>query len=76
LDRGFSHFYKEYDTIGKTLFEGVNKMSMYEEYTLRDGTKKIIKKVEGRSLQQEMKLLGISEKDILSIQLVTKPSSK
>jgi hypothetical protein len=51
-------------------------MTMYEEYTLRDGTKKIIKKVEGRSLRQEMKLLGISEKDILSMQLVTKPSSK
>ncbi|WP_172460880.1 hypothetical protein [Priestia endophytica] len=51
-------------------------MAMYEEYTLRDGTTKFIKKVEGRSLQQEMKLLGISEKDILSMQLVTKPSSK
>jgi hypothetical protein len=41
---------------------------MYEEYTLRDGTIKTIKKVKGRSLKEEMKLLGISERDILSIQ--------
>jgi hypothetical protein len=47
---------------------------MYEEYTLRDGTIKTIKKVEGRSLQQEMKLLGITERDISSMQLLDKAS--
>lgn len=49
-------------------------MIMYQEYTLRDGTKKSIKVVEGRSYKEEMKLLGITERDILSMQLLDKKS--
>ncbi|MGG1215863.1 hypothetical protein ABE236_00060 [Priestia endophytica] len=47
---------------------------MYQEYTLRDGTIKTIKVINGRSIQEEMRLLGISERDILSIQLLDKGS--
>ncbi|WP_172460129.1 hypothetical protein [Priestia endophytica] len=47
-------------------------MAIYQEYTLRDGTIKSIKVVKGRSIREEMKLLGISERDILSIQLLDK----
>ncbi|MDT3766185.1 hypothetical protein [Priestia filamentosa] len=49
-------------------------MTMYQEYTLRDGSIKTIKVVKGRSMQEEMKLLGISERDIFSIQLLDKNS--
>ncbi|MFP7224594.1 hypothetical protein [Priestia filamentosa] len=51
-------------------------MTMYQEYTLRDGTIKTIKTVKGRSIKEEMKLLGISERDILSVQLLDKDSLK
>lgn len=49
-------------------------MTVYEEYTLRDGTIKTIKKVKSRSLKEEMKLLGITERDISSMQLLDKKS--
>lgn len=61
-----------YRTIAK--FKGVNNMTMYQEYTLRDGTIKSIKVVEGRSHKEEMKLLGITERDIFSMQLLDKKS--
>ncbi|MGK9185651.1 hypothetical protein KXS12_25910 [Priestia filamentosa] len=51
-------------------------MTMYQEYTLRDGQVKTIKVVKGRSIKGEMNLLGISERDILSIQLLDKNSLK
>jgi hypothetical protein len=50
---------------------GVSQMTMYQEYTLRDGTIKVIKE---RSYQEEMKLLGITERDIFSMQLLDKAS--
>ncbi|MGQ3381133.1 hypothetical protein ACT6P6_24105 [Priestia endophytica] len=49
-------------------------MTMYQEYTLRNGTIKSIKVVEGRSHKEEMKLLGITERDIFSMQLLDKKS--
>ncbi|WP_197233207.1 hypothetical protein [Priestia endophytica] len=49
-------------------------MTVYQEYTLRDGTIKSIKVVEGRSHKEKMKLLGITERDILSMQWVDKKS--
>ena len=49
-------------------------MTMYQEYTLRDGTIKSIKVVEGCSHKEEMKLLGITERDIFSMQLLDKNS--
>ncbi|WP_192800163.1 hypothetical protein [Priestia endophytica] len=51
-------------------------MTMYQEYTLRNGQVKAIKVVKGRSMKEEMKLLGISERDIFSIQLLDKDSLK
>ncbi len=54
--------------------KGVNPMTMYQEYTLRDGTIKSIKVIEGRSHKEEMKLLGITERDIFSMQLLDKKS--
>ncbi|MGG1219128.1 hypothetical protein ABE236_16910 [Priestia endophytica] len=49
-------------------------MTMYQEYTLRDGTIKSIKVIKERSYQEEMKLLGITERDIFSMQLLDKAS--
>lgn len=63
-----------YNLRGKTKKRGVNPMTIYQEYTLRDGTKKSIKVVEGRSYKEEMKLLGITERDIFSMQLLDKKS--
>ncbi|MFP7176946.1 hypothetical protein [Priestia filamentosa] len=51
-------------------------MTMYQEYTLRNGQVKAIKVVKGRSMKEEMKLLGISERDIFTIQLLDKDSLK
>ncbi|KYG29060.1 hypothetical protein AZF06_25265 [Priestia endophytica] len=53
---------------------GVSQMTMYQEYTLRDGTIKSIKVIKERSYQEEMKLLGITERDIFSMQLLDKAS--
>lgn len=54
--------------------KGVNGMSRatnkFEQYTLRDGTIKTIRKVRDRSLSEEMKALGITENDILSMQTI------
>ncbi|SFQ45985.1 hypothetical protein [Priestia endophytica] len=47
-------------------------MTLYQEYTLPDGKIKIRKVVKGRYIQEEMKLLYTSERDILSIQLLDK----
>ncbi|AWG44838.1 hypothetical protein BEH_26140 (plasmid) [Priestia filamentosa] len=54
--------------------KGGNEVTKYQEYTLRDGTIKSIKVVEGRSHKEEMKLLGITERDIFSMQWVDKKS--
>jgi hypothetical protein len=53
---------------------GVSQMIMYQEYTLREGTIKSIKAIKGRFYQGEMELLGITERDIFSMQLLDKAS--
>lgn len=49
-------------------------MTRYQEYTLRDGSVKSIKVIGGRSHKEEMRLLGITERDIFSMQLLDKKS--
>jgi hypothetical protein len=47
--------------------------SWFREYTLRDGSTKIIKYDKSRALKDEMRLLDIKENDIFQMQLVEKP---
>ncbi|SDE14826.1 hypothetical protein SAMN04487777_107130 [Priestia aryabhattai B8W22] len=41
--------------------KGVSKMNWFREFTLRDGRKKRIKIEEWRTIQDEMRELGITE---------------
>lgn len=48
------------------------RMAWFHEYTLRDGRKKSIKIEEWRTFRNEMKELGITERDIFQVQMVEK----
>lgn len=51
-------------------------MAWFHEYTLRDGRKKSIKIEEWRTFRNEMKELGITERDIFQVQMVEKEEPK
>lgn len=46
--------------------------SWFRVFTLRDGTKREIRIEEWRSLQGELKKLGITESDIFQMQMIEK----
>ncbi|MED3855585.1 hypothetical protein ABEU98_30965 [Priestia megaterium] len=48
-------------------------MYKFRVYTLRDGSKRIIKLKEGESFKQELQRAGLQENQIFQMQLVEKP---
>ncbi|GAB1786450.1 MULTISPECIES: hypothetical protein [Priestia] len=48
-------------------------MYNFRVYTLRDGSKRIIKLKEGESFKEELQRAGIQETQIFQMQLVEKP---
>lgn len=58
---------------GITYLGGGTFMYNFRVYTLRDGSKRIIKLKEGESFKEELQRAGIQEKQIFQMQLVEKP---